>query len=75
MLSMSILKFYNLHIFIKQKIIIKTYHYKNPKRYCYYRTGCGRDVTVNKVWQNIDLKYSNVVPFNIASSYAECLTR
>ncbi|ASG68952.1 hypothetical protein CDV26_11690 [Francisella halioticida] len=53
----------------------QNYHYKNPKRYCYYRTGCGRDETINKVWKNIDWKYSNVVPFNIASSYAECLTR
>ncbi len=51
------------------------YHDKNPKRYCYYRTGCGRDQTVNKVWKNIGWKYSNVVPFDIPSSYAKCLTR
>ena len=51
------------------------YHHKNPKRYCYYRTGCARDVTVNKVWKDIDWKYSNIVPFDIPSSYAACLTR
>ncbi|MEY8714855.1 peptide-methionine (S)-S-oxide reductase MsrA [Francisella philomiragia] len=61
--------------FYKAESYHQDYHHKNPKRYCYYRTGCGRDVTVNKVWQNIDWKYSNITPFNIPSSYAECLTR
>ena len=51
------------------------YHHKNPKRYCYYRTGCGRDVTINNIWQGLDWKYSNIVPFNIPSSYAACLSR
>jgi peptide-methionine (S)-S-oxide reductase len=51
------------------------YHHKNPKRYCYYRTGCGRDVTVNNVWKGVDWKYSSVVPFDVPSSYAACLTR
>jgi peptide-methionine (S)-S-oxide reductase len=51
------------------------YHHKNPKRYCYYRTGCGRDVTINNVWQGLDWKYSDIVPFNIPSSYAACLSR
>lgn len=26
------------------------YHTKNPIRYTYYRTGCGRDRTVDKLW-------------------------
>ena len=60
--------------FYKAESYHQDYHHKNPKRY-YYCTGCGRDVTVNKVWQNIDWKYSNVVPFDIPSSYAECLTK
>jgi peptide-methionine (S)-S-oxide reductase len=51
------------------------YHHKNPKRYCYYRTGCNRDATVNKVWKDVKWKYSNIVPFDIPSSYAACLTR
>ena len=51
------------------------YHHKNPKRYCYYRTGCARDETINKIWQGVDWKYSNVVPFDIPSSYAACLTK
>lgn len=53
----------------------QNYHHKNPKRYCYYRTGCGRDVKINKVWQDIDWQYNKVVPFNIPSSYAACLSR
>ncbi|ABI83614.1 peptide-methionine (S)-S-oxide reductase MsrA [Francisella tularensis] len=61
--------------FYKAESYHQDYHHKNPKRYCYYRTGCGRDLTINKVWQNIDCKYSNVVPFDIPSSYAECLIR
>nr|AAV29802.1 NT02FT0253 [synthetic construct] len=61
--------------FYKAESYHQDYHHKNPKRYCYYRTGCGRDLTINKVWQNIDWKYSNVVPFDIPSSYAECLIR
>ena len=51
------------------------YHHKNPKRYCYYRTGCNRDVTINNVWKDVDWKYSSVVPFDIPSSYAACLSR
>ncbi|AIT09561.1 peptide methionine sulfoxide reductase [Candidatus Francisella endociliophora] len=61
--------------FYKAEKYHQNYHHKNPKRYCYYRTGCGRDATVNKVWKDIDWKYSNVVPFDIPSSYIECLNR
>ena len=61
--------------FYKAEKYHQKYHDKNPKRYCYYRTACSRDVTVNKVWKNIDWNYSNVVPFDIPSSYAACLTR
>ena len=51
------------------------YHHKNPKRYCYYRTGCGRDATINKVWDGVEWNYSNVVPFDVPGSYAACLNR
>ena len=61
--------------FYKAEKYHQNYHQKNPKRYCYYRTGCGRDATINKVWKDIDWKYSKTVPFDIPSSYAACLTR
>lgn len=32
------------------------YYKKNPLRYRYYRTACGRDRRLNKVWSEIDLK-------------------
>lgn len=51
------------------------YHHKNPKRYCYYRTGCARDATINKVWDGVEWNYTNIVPFDVPSSYAACLNR
>ena len=53
----------------------QNYHHKNPKRYCYYRTGCKRDNTINNVWNDVNWSYSNVVPFDVPSSYAACLNR
>lgn len=61
--------------FYKAEEYHQKYHIKNPIKYCYYRTACNRDATVNKVWQDIPWKYSNVVPFDIPSSYTKCLTR
>ena len=51
------------------------YHDKNPIRYCYYRTGCRRDVTVNNIWKGVNWRYGSVVPFDIPSSYIACLSR
>lgn len=51
------------------------YHDKHPTKYCYYRTRCGRDATVNKVWRSIKWPYSNVVPFNAPSFSTGCVFR
>ena len=32
-------------------------------------------IYINKVWKDVDWKYSKAVPFDIPSSYAACLTR
>ncbi len=51
------------------------YHDKNPKRYCYYRTSCGRDKTISKVWQSVKWPYSKIVPFDVPSSIVACAVR
>ena len=51
------------------------YHDKNPVRYCYYRTRCGRDATVTAVWQHINWPYSSVIPFKVPKSSIDCLLK
>ncbi|APC96829.1 peptide-methionine (S)-S-oxide reductase MsrA [Francisella frigiditurris] len=61
--------------FYKAEKYHQKYHDKNPKRYCYYRTGCGRDKTIDQVWNGINWQYSNVKPFDTPNNIIDCLSR